>query len=425
MTRSPRLLSVGALLGLVLVTSTASWAENWPHWRGPRRDGTSTETGLATRWSQTENVRWRLDLPGAGAATPIVWGDRIFLTSAAGDDLVLLAVDRSGKVAWRKTVGRGNFEVLDGEGNAAAPSPATDGEHVWVFLSTGTLASFDFAGREVWRSDLQERYKPFKLYFVMASSPLVDGDRLYLQLLHTDQQLVLALDKATGREIWRHERATDARDECLHSYASPVLYRFADLELLLIHGADYLTAHRLADGAELWRLGGFHREGGYNPNLRFVASPVATPGLIVAPSAKNGPVVGLNPEGASGDLTGSPKQTVWRLANGTPDVPSPVVHDGLVYLSRENGMLTAVDAKSGEILYSEMVHRRPHRGSPVYADGKVFLMGGDGTVSVVRAGRKHEVLARNSVGERLASSLAVSGEVLYLRSYEALYAIGR
>lgn len=338
---------------------------------------------------------------------------------------MLLAVDRSGKVEWRRTVGGGNFEVRGGEGNAAAPSPATDGKHVWVFLGTGTLACFDFAGREVWRSDLQERYKPFKLYFVMSSSPLVDGDRLYLQLLHTDQQLVLALDKATGREIWRHERTTDARAECLHSYASPVLYRFADLELLLIHGADYLTAHRVADGDELWRLGGFHRAGGYNPSLRLVATPVVTDGLIVVPSAKNGPVVGLNPEGASGDLTGSPKEILWRLPNGTPDVPSPVIHEGIVYLSRENGILTAVDAGSGEILYSEMTHSRPHRGSPVYADGKVFLMAGDGTVSVVKAGRKYELLAQNQVEERLAASLAVSGGVLYLRSYEALYAIAQ
>lgn len=411
----------------VLATSLgalSALAESWPHWRGPRRDGTSTATGLPSTWSRTENVRWRLELPGPAPSTPVIWDGRIFLTSAKGDELVLLAVDQAGKVLWERALGGGNYDSRGGESNAAAPSPSTDGKRVYVLLGTGVMAAFDLEGKPLWRTDLQERYGRFNTYFGMSSTPLLDGDRLYLQLLHTDAQHVLALDAASGKELWKRERSTDARAECLHSYASPVIYRADGVEQLIIHGADYTTAHDLKNGAEIWRVGGLNPKSSYNPSLRFVATPLATPGLLVVPSAKNGPVLGLDPKTARGDVTGKSELFRWQMPSKTPDVPSPLLHDGILYLSRENGILIAVDAKTGELIYEERAHGQPHRGSPIYADGKVFLMGLDGTVTVVRAGRKFEVLGRNEMGERLAASLAVADGTIYLRTHAALYAIG-
>jgi outer membrane protein assembly factor BamB len=414
------IVGIGAIL---ISTFTDSLAQNWPQWRGPRNDGTSTETGLPTKWSKTENVRWRLELPGPGPSTPIVWQDRIFLTSADGDDLVLLCVNTSGKLIWKKVVDSGNFDVRQGESNASAPSPSTDGEHVWVFFGTGALACYDFDGNEVWKVNLQKRHKKFRIYWGMSSTPLLDGDRLYLQLLHTNEQLVLALDKSTGQEIWQHRRKTNASYESLHSYASPFIYRFDDQEFLLTHGADYIVAHSLKDGTEIWRCGGLQKPRFYNPSFRLVASPVAVSGLIVVPSAKNGPVLGLNPNGAQGNITNAKAFYRWKRNKNTPDVPSPVIHNGLVYLSRENGVLICLDAQTGEEVYKKRAHNKRHRGSPVYADGKIYLMGMDGTVTVVKAGRTFEILAKNSVGERLAASLAISNGTIYLRSYKALYAI--
>jgi len=237
-----------------MVASTA--AENWPHWRGPRRDGTSTETGLPIKWSRTENILWRLPLPGPAAATPVVWGNRIFLTSTEGNHLVLFCISTDGKIVWKRILGAGNKDVRGDEGNFAAPSPSTDGRHIWAFVGSGELLCYDFEGKEVWKTNLQTRYGKFNLFFVMASTPLLEGNRLYLQLIHSDASLVLALDKTTGREIWKHQRRSDARAECEHSYASPFLYRDGQREFLLIHGADYITAHRLNDGAEIWRCGG-------------------------------------------------------------------------------------------------------------------------------------------------------------------------
>ena len=178
----------------------------------------------------------------------------------------------------------------------------------------------------------------------------MDGNRLYLQLIHSGGAGVVALDKKTGSEIWKQHRISDARDECEQSYASPVIYRDGKTELLLTHGADCIVAHRLTDGKEIWRCGGLNPKGHYNNTLRFVASPVAVPGLIVVPSAKNGPVLGLRPDG-KGDVTTNAAAHLWTRAQNTPDVPSPLVYDGLVYLCRENGNLIVMDAHSGEQIY--------------------------------------------------------------------------
>lgn len=262
------------------------------------------------------------------------------------------------------------------------------------------------------------------MYHGMSSSPLLDGERLYLQLLHTNEQIVLALDKNTGKEIWKHVRQTDAQEESLHSYASPFMYRFDGQEFLLVHGADYITAHDLKDGRELWRSGGLNNPDNYNLYFRLVTSPVAAAGLIVAPSAKNGPVLGINPKNAAGDITNTPAHFHWKLTQNTPDVPSPLIYDGLVYLCRENGALLCLDAKTGKEYYMERTHNQRHRASPVYADGKIYLTATDGTVTVVKAGKQFEIIAQNMIGERLSASPAISGGRIYLRSYKALYAIG-
>lgn len=405
------------LMATLTLPAMIAAAENWPHWRGPSENGIAEADGLPVEWSTTKNVRWRLELPGAAASTPIVWGDRIYLTTADGkDDLALMAVSKDGEVIFKKKITSGNYDARRGESNAASPSPSTDGKNVYVTLGTGDLVAYSMDGEENWRVKLQERYKKFNYYFGMSSTPLLDDGALYLLLLHTDAQVVVAIDTATGEERWRHVRDTDARAESLHSYASPVMYRGDGREVLLIHGADYITAHVPTTGKELWRRGGLNGAGDdYNPMFRLVATPAVSDRLIVTPSAKNGPVLGLAPDGTER----------WRLDRGTPDVPSPLIHKGIVYLSRENGILIALDAEAGEEIYLERVHSGRHRGSPIAADGKIFLVGMDGTVSVVQAGRDFKILGQNSLDEQLSASPVAVGDTLYLRTYEALYAIGQ
>lgn len=399
-------------------------AENWPHWRGPANNGISPETAVPVQWSKSQNVKWRLPLPGPAPSTPVVWGSHIFLTSEDAGNSVLMAVSTDGERLWKRRVGANNRDIRQGESNDTAPSPTTDGSHVWAFLGTGELACFDFAGNEIWKSNLQEHYGKFSTYWGMATSPLLDGDRLYMQLLHSKAQVVVALDKMTGREIWKHTRKTDARSESLHSYASPVMYRHNGLVQLLTHGADYIVAHDPETGAEIWRCGGLQTPGNYNDFFRLVASPVVAPGLIVVPSAKNGPVLGVNPHGAKGDITHRPDQYRWKRSDNTTDVPSPVVHDGLVYICRENGVLLCLDAATGEEIYQESVYRKRHRSSPVISGDKMYLGAYDGTVSVIKTGREYQLLAQNHLDERLSASPVIVNGTLYLRTAEALYAIG-
>jgi outer membrane protein assembly factor BamB len=191
---------------------------------------------------------------------------------------------------------------------------------------------------------------------------------------------------------------------------------------MVVHGCDYCTAHRLSDGSEIWRLGDLNPKSKYDASLRFVASPVAVPDLIVVPTAKNRAVIGVKPE-ATGMITAGSRFEQWRRPQGTPDVPSPLVHDGLVYLSGEKGMLTCLDAKTGKEHYLERLHAALYRASPVYADGKIYLTARDGTFSVVKAGPRFELLATSKLPDVFTASPVVANGRIYLRGYEALYAI--
>jgi len=383
----------------------------------------SKETNLPTRWNETQNIAWTLPLPGMAGSTPIVWGDRIFLTSEDGSDLVLLCLNTKGKEVWKRKLGSGKFRARGDEGNLASSSPSTDGKHVWAFVGSGDFTCFDLDGKEIWKFNAQERYGKFKIQFGLHSTPVLYGDRLYMQLIHSGGAWVIALDKTTGETVWKVERKSDGRDECEHSYASPCIWHKGKEAYLITHGNDYAIAHRLDNGKEIWRVGGLNPKDRYNATLRFVASPVATPDLIIVPSAKNGPVVALKPD-AAGMVTAGSEYEQWRKTKNTPDVPSPLVHDGLVYLCRENGVLMCLDAKTGNQLYAESTHKQRHRGSPVYADGKIYLTARDGTVSVVKAGPKFQLLATNRLPDQISASPAIANGRIYLRGFKALYAIG-
>ena len=412
------------LCGVVLVAVTAARADNWPQWRGPHDNGICDETKVPVTWGENKNVVWKLAVPGMAGSTPVLWGDRLFLTSADGGNLVLLCVGTDGKQRWKRTLGRSTGRsYFRGEGNDASASPCTDGKHIFVFTGAGDLACFDLDGKEVWKFNAQDRYGRFRIMHGMHITPLLHGGRLYLSLLHENGQWVIALDAANGKQVWKAERKTDGVFEGRQSYASPCLWTDGKDEYLVVHGCDYCTAHSLKDGSEIWRLADLNPKERYNRTLRFVASPVASRDLIVVPTAKGGPVVGVKPT-ARGTIRAGSSGEQWRKPRGTPDVPSPLIHNGLVYLCRENGVLICLDAKTGKEHYHERLHDTRHRASPVYADGKIYVTARDGTFSVVKAGPKFELLAQNRLPDTFTASPVISGGRIYLRGFKALYAIG-
>jgi outer membrane protein assembly factor BamB len=410
------------LLGLCL-TATICLAGDWPQWRGSRYDGVSRESGLPTEWSDSQNVVWKVRLPGIGSATPIVSGNRIFLTSQADNDLLLVCFNTDGKEQWRHKLGQGSSKGREEENNSVSSSPSSDGKLVFALVGSGDFTALDLDGKEVWHFNAQERYGKFSYDFGMHTTPLLYDGRLYLQLIHRQLQAVVALDAATGKEVWKADRPSDGKGECLTSYASPTLWVRDGQARLITHGNDYAVAHSLTDGKEVWRLGDLNPKGRYNDTLRFVASPVAVADLVVIPTAKNGAIVGVSPD-ASGVLSAGGKGELWRVARGTPDVPSPLIFEGRVFLCRETGVLTCLDARTGKEYFSEPFHPQTYRASPVIADGKLILTAKDGTFTVVKPGETLVVLAKNKLSDKFAASPAIANGRLYLRGFTNLYAIG-
>src|SRR5579859_232747 len=346
-------------LTLFLAMGAAALADDWPSWRGPNRDGVSAERGLPSTWAPDRNVLWKLDLPGPGGSTPIVVKDRLFLITPRPDreQLVLLCVGTDGKPRWERELARG----VKTPGNLASASPSSDGVHVWAHVGTGDLVSFTLDGQEAWRVQLQERYGRFKLQFGMTTTPLVEDGKLYLQLIHSGGAWVLALDASSGRELWKAERRSDGVDECEHSYAS---IQYWPGGVLISHGNDYTIGHDPKDGSELWRLGDLNPKDRYNKTLRFVSSPLVTQDLIVVPTAKGGAVVGLDPRAQGRIDRDHPEHQRWRVNSGTPDVSSPLLYEGLVYLSDNNGTLSTLDAATGELVYRKRPDKENHFASP-------------------------------------------------------------
>lgn len=409
---------------LATVSAADALADNWPFWRGPSNNGVCRETGLPFEWSESKNVAWKLDMPGKAGATPVIWGDRIFMTSGEGNDLLLLSASTEGKLLWKRKIAEAVRLVIKyDEANEASASPSTDGKHVYVFVGSGHCACFDFTGNEIWKFDVQERYGKFSIQHGVHTTPLLHEDRLYLSLLHSGAHWLVALDKATGKEVWKFERKSDAVGESREAYASPALWQTDKETCIVVLGCDYTTGHRLQDGAEIWRLGDLNPKANYSTALRIIASPVANPELLVAPTARGGIVVGVKP-GAKGMIRAGGDFEQWRIAKGSPDVPSPLMHNGLVYLPRENGVLICLDAQTAKIHYQERLHVDRYRASPVYADGRVYLTSRDGTFSVVKAGPEFQLLATNKLPDNFTASPAISGGRIYLRGFTSLWAIG-
>ena len=450
------------LIGMIIIGT--AWAqqparasdENWPQWRGPYQTGVSDAENLPTTWSGTEHIVWKTPLPTWSGGTPIVWGDKIFLTSPTkgasesatqtpepqrerrgrrgrrggggrspgGDELLLICVSRTGgEVLWQRELDTGN--QLHRKGNDSSPSPVTDGKHVWVVTGTGAVAAFDMAGNEIWKRNLQDDYGRFGLMWGYASSPLLHNGTLIIEVLHgyrtDDPSYIVAFNAATGEEVWRQERPTDALAESPDAYTTPALLEHNGVTQIVISGGDYVTGHHPDTGKEIWRSGGL------NPyqerNYRVVGSPLVVEGVIYAPTRKK-PLLALR-AGGTGDITDSHLLWKWDGA-GAPDVPTPVCDGTYFYMVDDRGLATCLDAKTGEVVWGpERTAQGTVSSSPILADGKLYITNEFAVTTVIDAGPAFKVLATNELdGSYTLSSPAVSGSQLFMRTGTHLYCIG-
>ena len=406
----------------IIALSLPGLTEDWPQWRGPSLNGTSTEKNLPVHWSATENVAWKLAMPSKTASTPIIWGNYVFLNVADGDDLALWCVDKAkGTPVWKKLVARGNYKI--NKQNMSSPSPVTDGKNVYVMTGIGVLKGFDFSGNELWMREIQKDYGRFGLNWGYASSPLLYEDSLYVQVLHGmkthDPSYVLRIDKKTGKTIWRVIRPTDAVRESPDSYTTPTLLRYGNHVEIVVTGGDCVTGHDPGTGEELWRGTGFNPD--KNPNYRIIASPVVYDDVVYVPTRVR-PLIAFR-AGGRGDISQS--QKLWSFMNG-PDVPTPVTDGKYFYSVNDRGIVWCLDAKTGqEIWGGQRIKPATYSSSPVLADGKIYVTNEDGMTTVLKAGPKFEILAENDLSDYTLSSPAISDRHIFLRTEHFLYALGR
>ncbi|HTS65385.1 MAG TPA: PQQ-binding-like beta-propeller repeat protein [Candidatus Acidoferrales bacterium] len=398
-------------------------AEDWPQWRGPNLNGISGEKNLPLRWSGEENVAWKLSMPSKTGATPIIWGNNIFLNVADTDNnLYLWCVDKTkGTVSWKKLITGGNYQI--NKQNMSSPSPVTDGRNVFVMTGVGILKSFDFSGTEQWARDIQKDYGKFGLNWGYANSPLLYEDSLYIQVTHgmktRDPSYVLRIDKKTGKTLWRVERPTLAIRESPDSYSTPQLLKYPDHFEIVVLGGDCVTGHDPETGKEVWRGNGLNPTN--NPNYRTIASVVIFGDIIYAPTRER-PLIAFR-AGGKGDITESHK--LWEFNNG-PDVPTPVTDGKYFYAVNDRGITWCLDARSGKQIWgAKRIRPATYSSSPVLADGKIYITNEEGLTTVLKAGDQFEVLAENDLADYTLSSPAISGGRIFMRTTHFLYSIGK
>ena len=439
-----RLLPVLALYWLLVPTAHAIDAagqaaidSDWPQWRGPLGTGVAPHADPPLLWDANgTNIRWKTPIPGRGHSTPIVWGDRVFLTTAVPfgqpleprpstapgnhDNLLVthrhrfqaFAVSRaSGKILWQQTL----REALPKEqghqtGSLASGSPVTDGEHLFVLFGSFGLYCLDLDGQLVWQVDfgpLQSLHGHGE-----GSSPALYGNTLIVNWDHEGQSFVVALDKRTGRQLWKVERTE------VTSWATPIVVEHGGQPQVIVSGTSRIRSYDLATGKVLWECGGL--------SANVVASPVAADGMVVAGSSYDKrALLAIRLDGATGDITGT-DQVAWNRLRGTPYVPSPLLYDGMLYfLTHYQGILSRVDVRTGE--------DRPDAfrvegignvySSPVAAAGRVYVTDLDGTTAVLAHSPMPRILAVNRLHDPISASPALSGRELFLRGEKFLYCL--
>jgi outer membrane protein assembly factor BamB len=387
-------------LALTLLLPLAALADSWPGWRGPTADGISREKGLPVRWS-AQTARWKVPLHGAGVSCPAVWGDRVILTTSEGrlnDRLHVYCHHRAdGRLLWHTRLFGSSPTDLYAPGGMAVPTPAADGQRVYVLFGTGDLACLDFDGKPVWIRCLAEEYGPFRNRWGMGASPVLVGELLVVQVDHFSRSYLLALDAKTGATRWKTDR------EATVNWTSPLPVATRRGVQLVTAGTHRVVSYDARTGAELWSATGLAQQ--------CIASPVALGERVFVASQDGTLALGLD------------GKVIWRNRRGTPFIPSPLAYEGHVYIAGDKGIVTCLDAATGKQAWKERLGEQYH-ASPVAGDGKVYFTSKEGVIRVVRAGPEFRLLAENDMGEQVIASPAISGGEIFIRGQKHLFCVG-
>ena len=422
-------------LFLGLVTAPIH-AQHWPQWRGSTANGVSESATAPTHWSDTEHILWQTELAGSGTSSPVVWGDRVFVTAQIGGGpidergaqfrgtrpaarlrsenasvtLVVQAIDLSdGQPLWYyRFMAEGHLPTVHRNHNFATPSVATDGTHVVAWFGTGQLVVLDLNGTLRWSKHLGDEYGPFEVLWGHASSPVLHDDLIVLLCDHPAHAYILALDAKTGEERWMIDRGTGLR-----SYSTPLVITYQGRDELIVNSSDRIDSYALQTGAALWHIG--------FPTQLGLPMPVFSDGILYSSRGyTSGPYLAVRP-GGTGDV--SETHMLWRHPTRAPYISSLLVLEGLVYMATENGILTVTDTSSGDIVWQERLGNM-FAASPVSANGHIYLLSEDGETVVITAEREPRIVARNQLPYRTLASPAIVDGMILIRSDHHLFCIG-
>ena len=402
------------MLVLLMLAASAA-ADNWPAWRGADATGYSREKGLPVKWSPTEHVRWKVPLPGPGNSTPVVWGDRIFLTQSLdeeGKQRALLCFRRTdGKELWRQTVAFHEKESTHGDNPYCSASPATDGERVVASFGSAGVLCCDLQGKQLWRRDLGR----FEHIWGNASSPVLYRDLVILNCGPGERTFLLALDKKTGQDVWKVEEpggnyGTNSSD-WLGSWSTPVVATVKGREELVMSWPGALKSYNPRTGDLLWSCKGL--------TSLVYTSPLVTPEVIASFSGYGGSCMAVR-TGGSGDITETHR--LWRVERGPQRIGSGVVIGDYIYMANEPGTAQCIELRTGKTLWNERLGGSSW-GNLVHADGKLYVTNLQGETFVIGAKPVFELISRNPIPERTLASIAVSNREIFLRTYQHLWCI--
>ncbi len=423
MTLRPHLARPFSLL-LALSPLAGAKADDWPQWRGPNGNGAAALTAapLATDFSE-DNITWKTQLPGTGSSTPAVWGERIFITCPAEGKDALLCYGMDGKEQWRVSFGAetpGKHE----KGTGSNPSPLTDGERVYAYYKSGTLAAVDFAGKEVWRVNLQEKHGKDTLWWDLGTSPVLAGGKLVVAVLHEGDSYLVALDAKTGKEAWKTKRVFATTPESDQTYSTPAVIDYGGGKIEVVSwGADHLTGHDAATGKENWQCGGFNPD--QEKMWRTIASPSYADGVIVQPYGRGKYVAGVR-AGGEGDVTKTHR--LWERDDHGADVPTPVTGNGRAILLGDRGKLSCHDLTSGEPIWESNLprDRGNYFASPVLVGSTLVCAREDGALMFGTVGdMEYRFVTELKVGERVvATPVPVNGKLI-VRGAEHLMCLSK
>ena len=426
-------------------------ADNWPTWRGAGDGGVSAEKNLPVTWSDTQNVAWRAPLRGLGVSTPIVWGTRVFVTSQEGivaarpgshptliqrselsasgettlgghkqgdrlkaDDrirFVVTALDReSGRIAWEYALdAEGTLPEIHEKHNLASPSPVTDGTLVYAWFGTGQVVALDMNGKAVWQRNLARDYAPVTITWGPGSSPTLYKDAVLLLCYHGQSAYLLSVDAKTGKTKWKADQKPG-----ISSYSTPVVVQGPNGPEAIINSSEGVAGHNPDTGERLWNF----------TEANSFPIPAAVPvGDVVYLNRgyRSSPYMAIK-LGGRGDISST--NVVWRVPTSGPYVPSIIHYDGLIYMATDEGIVSAVDAATGERVWRERIPG-VYMASPVAGDGKIYFVGETGDTLVLQAGRQLRILANNKLTGRFGASPAIAGGRIYLRADDRIVAVGR